>query len=192
MRQNGIKLSILVGAAAAAVLFGAYVYSLWAAEARKTREMPVESVAALVRDLRRYHEKRGGFPASLRALEGSVWQPKPRDITPDGIGLHSRGYFYLYGRTSEHSFTLWAVPTGANRDEAPTWFVSASPEAARRWKGGAVTSDQLALLGSRMTDASVLRMLGLVEQTADGGGGGGRRFAATSKIVDESRFPVSK
>lgn len=165
MHQNGVKLSILVGAVAAAVLTGAYVYSLWASELKKRENQPVEASGAMVRDLRRFHARSGSFPRTLRELEGTVWQRKPREFTDNGLGLYSRNYFYLYGRVSDHEVTIWAVPIGPRRKDSPVLFVSASPDRERRWMGPlSESADKLESI-SKGPSKTTLSTLGLTEQT---------------------------
>lgn len=165
MHPNGLKLSIVVAAIAVAVLAGAYVYSLWDDERRRREEIPVEAVDSMIRDLRRFHEKQGRFPETFRELEGLVWQPRPREFAADSRGLHHRRYFYIYTRTTNHTFQLWAVPTGPDREDAPTWFVSASPTALRKWKTSALAPEQLTRINPNPS-TQTLNALGLIEQPA--------------------------
>jgi hypothetical protein len=162
--MHRLKLTILLMPAALLLVIGAYVYSLWIAEKGKAAEVPVEAVSMMMRDLLRFHEKRGGFPASLKELEGAVWDRKEREFMANGKGFRHRNYYYLYSRTGDHRFTLWAIPTGPSRDEAPSWFLAATHEFCRRWKGAALPIDQIDRVNS---DPSItqLGVLGLIEQS---------------------------
>lgn len=162
--MNRLKLTFLLMPAALLLVVGAYVYSLWIAEKGKAAEMPVDAVSLMMRDLLRFHEKRGGFPASLKDLEGVVWDRKEREFMAEGKGFLHRNYYYLYSRIGDHRFTVWAIPTGPSRNEAVSWFLAATPEACRQWKGAALPIDQIQRVNS---DPSItqLGVLGLIEQS---------------------------
>ena len=179
--MNRLKLTILLMPAALLLVIGAYVYSLWTAEKGKAAEVPVEAVSMMMRDLLRFHEKRGGFPVSLKDLEGAVWDRKEREFMAGGKGFPYRNYYYLYSRISDHRFTLWAIPTGPSREEAPTWFLAATPEACRRWKGASLPIDQIDRVNS---DPSItqLGVLGLIEQSRI-------EFGDQRKSANNSRAP---
>lgn len=161
---NRLKLTFLLMPAALFLVVGAYVYSLWMAEKGKAAEVPVDSVSMMMRDLLRFHEKRGGFPASLKDLEGVVWDRKEREFMAGGKGFRHRNYYYLYSRIGDHRYSLWAIPTGPSRDEAASWFLAATPEACRRWKGAALPIEQIQRVNSDPT-ITQLGVLGLIEQS---------------------------
>ncbi len=143
---------------------GFYIYSLWASEKRRSAEAPVEAFEVMVRDLRSFHKKRGGFPKDLKELEGVVWEKKQdRKFSNDARGLTHRNYYYLYTPRGPHEFTLWAVPTGRQREEAATWFVTATPESQQRWKGPALTTEDVKTLDLHPSTQQ-LNLLGLIEQ----------------------------
>lgn len=160
---NRLKISIVLTPLVLLLVVGVYIYSLWAAENKKAQDLPVDGAGMMMRDLLRYHEKRGGFPATLKSLEGIVWEKKPREFSIGGRALTHRRYFYFYSRIDHHHFTLWAIPTGKLREEAVTWFLSVTPQAARRWKGGSLPLDQVDQV---VTDPALkdLGVLGLIEQ----------------------------
>jgi hypothetical protein len=161
---NSLKISLVLIPIAFLLVVGIYIYSLWATERKRAAEIPVEAVGAMMRDLLSFHEKRGGFPLTLKQLEGVVWEKKhDRNFSNDYRALSHRNYYYLYTRVSNHKFTLWAVPTGKSREEAPTWFLSASPNISLRWKGAAIPIDQVDRI---KTSPSLkdLGSLGLIEQ----------------------------
>lgn len=151
---------------AAVTVVGVYIYSLWASERRRTAEAPVEAFNVMVRDLRSFHSKRGSFPKDLKELEGVVWEKKEdREFSKDGSGLAHRNYYYLYSPIGHHEFALWAIPMGRRRDEAATWFLVITPESQRRWKGPALTPEDVKAL-SVYPSAQQLNVLGLIEQPA--------------------------
>lgn len=159
-----LKVSLVLLPVAIAGLAGIYVYSLWAAERQRAAEIPVEAADAMMRDLLSFHKKRGGFPEDLKELEGVIWEKKEsRSYSNDERALMHRNYYYLYTRINHHRFTLWAIPIGRQREEAATWFLIATPEMHRKWKGSAVSPEDVKSLS---LDPSIdeLSVLGLIEQ----------------------------
>lgn len=160
------KISFVLVAISGLLLVGVYIYSLWASDRQKQAELPVEAADVLVRDLRSFHKKRGGFPGSLKELEGIVWERKEtRTYSNDERGLTHRNYHYLYSRITRHEFALWAIPMGRQRDEAATWFLVVSPDSQSRWKGPALNTDDVKAL-SLQPSVHQLTVLGLIEQQA--------------------------
>ena len=143
----------------------AYIYSLWTVDRKKSAEMPVEAVSMMMRDLLRFHEKRGGFPEDLQKLEGVIWERKDRLFSAENRAINHLNYYYFYTQISPHQFTLWAIPTGRAREDAPTWFLVASPEVCRRFKGAALPLEQIDRIESNPT-LNKLGVLGLIEQQA--------------------------
>lgn len=164
--QKHLKITLMLMPIAAVTVVGIYIYSLWASERRRTAEAPVEAFNVMVRDLRSFHSKRGSFPKDLKELEGVVWEKKEdREFSKDGSGLAHRNYHYLYSPIGHHQFALWAIPMGRRREEAATWFLVITPESQRRWKGPALTPEDVKAL-SVYPSAQQLNVLGLIEQPA--------------------------
>jgi hypothetical protein len=162
---NRLKISLALFPLFAVVLIGTYVYSLWAGERRHSADIPVEAVSMMMRDILTFHEKRGSFPDDLKQMEGVVWEKKTdRVFSAENRALSHRNYLYLYTRQTPHEFTLWAIPTGPSRSEAPTSFLDVSPVQCRRWKGAALPLDSLRQLLTSPSNAQ-LGTLGLTEQT---------------------------
>ena len=118
-----------------------------------------------MRDLLKFHAKRGGFPEDLAKLDGTVWERKARPFSAQNRALNHRNYYYFYSRLAPHQFTLWAIPTGSSREESPTWFLVVSPDGCRRWKGAALPLEQVARIESNPS-IKELGSLGLIEQPA--------------------------
>ena len=160
------KISLVLVAISGLLLVGVYIYSLWATDRQRKEELPVEAADVMVRDLRSFHKKRGGFPANLKELEGTVWERKESRIySNDEMGLTHRNYHYLYTRITYHEFALWAIPIGRLREGAAAWFLIVSPDSQRRWKGPALNTDDVKAL-SLQPSAHQLTVLGLIEQPA--------------------------
>lgn len=161
---NSLKISLVLIPIAILIVVGTYVYSLWASERQRVAELPVEAADVIMRDLLAFHKKRGGFPKDLKEMEGVVWEKKEsRSYSNNNRGITRRHYYYLYTPLSHHRFTLWAIPIGGHREEAATWFLAVTPELHRRWKGGALSPEDVKSL-SLDPSANELSVLGLIEQ----------------------------
>lgn len=159
-----MKLTFIITPLMVVLVLGSYFYSLWAAEVKRRDEIPVDGAAALTRDLLKYHEQTGTFPENLRPLVGKVWDAKKdRAFDQTGKVFQHGKVFYLYGRRSPHLFSLWAVPSGERREEGVSWFILASPEAIRSWKGPAIPDNQVQKL-IPVPSVQLLALLGLTEQ----------------------------
>ncbi len=164
MKNSSMKLTFIITPLMVVLVLGSYFYSLWAAEVKRRDELPQDGSATLVRDLLTYHEKNGAFPEDLKSLVGKVWDAKKeREFDPSGKVFRHKNVFYLYSRIEPHLFSLWAVPSGERREEGVSWYISASTERIRRWKGPAITDSQIDKLALQPTVQS-LALLGLTEQ----------------------------
>jgi hypothetical protein len=163
MMTSRIKISLIVTTFALVLVVVAYVYSLWSVDRQKQNDLPVEAVSMMMRDLLRFHEKRGGFPEDLSKLEGVIWEKKPRLFSIKNRALSHRNYYYFYTRISHHQFTLWAIPTGSSREESPTWFLAVKPDSCHRWKGAALPFEQIDRIEANPS-LKKLGVLGLIEQ----------------------------
>lgn len=161
-----MKLTFIITPLMVVLVLGSYFYSLWAAEVKRRDEFPQDGVAALTRDLLKYHEQTGAFPEELRLLVGRVWNDnRQREFDPSGKVFRHKNVFYLYSRQNPHLFSLWAVPSGERREEGVSWYISASPELIRRWKGPAIADHQIDKLVFQPS-VQLLALLGLTEQPA--------------------------
>jgi nitrogen fixation-related uncharacterized protein len=164
MTVSRIKLSLIIAPLALVVVVVAYVYMLWAADRKKQADTPAEAASAMMRDALRFHAKRGYFPENLKALEGVVWeQGKERSFSINYRGLNHHNYQYFYTRLAPHSFTLWAIPSGEQREEAATHFLVVTLDSCRRWKGAALPLEQIDKIEPNPS-LNKLAVLGLVEQ----------------------------
>lgn len=166
---NRLKISLILAPLALMMLVGVYIYALWSEERERRAEIPFDATGAMNRDLLKFHQKRGSFPAKLEDLEGVVWEKKERNYVSDGRSLVHRNYFYLYSRIAPHRFTLWAIPIGKERDEASTLFLVGTPSSDRAWKGPALPVIDIENL-SPAPSSNNLIMLGLVEQLSASAG----------------------
>lgn len=164
MKNSSMKLTFIITPLMVVLVLGSYFYSLWAAEVKLRSELPVDGAAALTRDLLKYHEQTGKFPENLRMLVGKVWDAKKeRKFDQTGKVFQHSKVFYLYARRNPHLFSLWAVPSGERREEGVSWYILASTDVIRRWKGPAIPDNQVQKLISSPS-VQLLAMLGLTEQ----------------------------
>lgn len=164
MKNSSMKLTFIITPLMVVLVLGSYFYSLWAAEVKRRDELPQDGTAALTRDLLKYHEKTGSFPEDLKSLVGKVWDAKKeREFDPSGKVFRHHNVYYLYLRQNPHLFSFWAVPSGERREEGVSWFISASPDAIRRWKGPAIADNQIDKLALQPSVQS-LALVGLTEQ----------------------------
>lgn len=160
---NRLKISLILAPLALTMLIGVYVYALWSEERERAAEIPFDATGAMNRDLRKFHDKRGSFPEVLQDLEGVVWEKKHRTYVSKGRAMFHRNYFYMYTRVDPHRFTLWAIPIGRQRDDAPTFHLVGTPDSHRMWKGPAVPIPDVEKLSFTPSPHN-LNILGLVEQ----------------------------
>ncbi|MGI9056399.1 MAG: hypothetical protein ACR2F2_11420 [Pyrinomonadaceae bacterium] len=164
MTVSRIKLSLIIAPIALCLVIVIYVYSLWRDDRKKSEDLPVEAVSQMMRDLLRFHDKRGGFPDDLQKLEGVIWEKnKNRLFSVSNRALNHHNYYYFYTRISPHQFTLWSIPTGGLREDAPTWFLVVAPDACRRWKGAALPLEQVEKIEPNPS-LKELGSFGLIEQ----------------------------
>lgn len=160
---NRLKISLILAPLALTMLIGVHVYALWSEERNRAAEIPFDATGAMNRDLLKFHQKRGSFPERLQDLEGVVWEKKNRNYVPGGRSMFYRNYFYIYTRVGAHRFTLWAIPVGKQRDDAPTFHLIGTPDSHRMWKGPALPIPHVEKL-SFTPSSHNLNILGLVEQ----------------------------
>ena len=164
MTVSRIKLSLIIAPLALFLVVVIYVYSLWRDDRKRAEDLPVEAVSQMMRDLLRYRDKRGGFPEDLQKLEGVIWEKnKNRAFSVANRALNHRNYYYFYTQITPHQFTLWAIPTGVSREDAPTWFLAVAPDGCRRWKGAALPLEQVDRIEPNPT-LKELGSFGLIEQ----------------------------
>ena len=164
MTVSRIKLSLIIAPVALLLVVVIYVYSLWRDDRKKAEDLPVEAVSQMMRDLLRFHDKRGGFPDDLQKLEGVIWEKnKNRAFSVGNRAFNHRNYYYFYTQITPHQFTLWAIPTGVSREDAPTWFLVVAPDGCRRWKGAALPLEQVDRIEPNPS-LKELGSFGLIEQ----------------------------
>lgn len=161
---NRLKISLILAPLALTVVVGVYVYSLWSEQREHNAAIPFDATGAMNRDLLKFHQKRGSFPETLKDLEGVIWEKKERNYMQGERLILHRNYAYMYTKLSPHRFSLWAIPIGTLRDDAPTFFFVSTPESRRSWKGPAIPMVEAEKL-SFAPSSRYLSLLGLTEQS---------------------------
>ena len=156
-RTSTRKLTWLVLGAVACLAAGSYGYYLFRLYQQWQRDTPQPQVERLVRDLRRYQQITGTFPANFHEINERLWhtQPPP-DYGTDGKLARVRNYEYRYTRVAPGKCVLWALPIGAQRESASSYFLVIAPDWLRTWQGTALTEAQRTQLSAIPT----LRELG--------------------------------
>ncbi|MFP5265194.1 MAG: hypothetical protein ACLGJB_25175 [Blastocatellia bacterium] len=118
----------------------------------------------MVKSLRTYYQKTGGFPASFRDLESQVWKHKEApDLGVDGRSLSVANYHYIYYPVDAKTCTIWIIPVGPRREEGSTHFLLLTPDSLRRWKGAPLSLDEVKKLPS-IPQYREMTVLGMTEQ----------------------------
>jgi hypothetical protein len=122
--------------------YGCYLYTLF----RDAQlNLPHPQIERLTRDLRLFHSRTRRFPKNFNEINDLIWRtlPKP-DYGVDGRQALVRNYRYFYMRVNDRQCAIWAIPLGAQRHYASTFFVVLSPGWMRSWKGKAMSDEEMA------------------------------------------------
>jgi len=170
-----LRASVFFFLLTALVLIGAYIYSEWRAYREETSSVPRLSFDSFHQRLVEYRRRFGSYPPSVyemeRALRSSsnsnnvseILEQLRAKLGPDGSRWTKENYHYIYSFVSPHVATLWAIPIGKRRGEAPTHFFVIRPDRLDRWRGGALALEDVAKLGPTPT-LEQLGVLGMVLQ----------------------------
>lgn len=146
-RTSARRLTWMVLAAVACLAAGSYGYHLFRLYQQWQRDTPQPQVERLVRELRRYQQLTGSFPADFHEINAKLWQMRPQPYYgADGREARVRHYEYRYARVAAGECVLWALPIGAQRQTAQAYFVVIAAEWARMWQGAALAEAPLARL----------------------------------------------
>lgn len=140
---------------------GAIVFREWQRSRAYEEALPQLRSELIYSGLVKFDRLTGRYPETLIELDERVWRNRDAATRygPDGCRLTLNNYYYIYHRVNPQLATLWAVPVGARRNDAASYFFVVRRERIDRWKGAAFqpeeirqlnlnpTLDQLALLG---------------------------------------------
>ena len=161
--RTAFRFSYLILGVSIVTAVGSYAYSAWSTSQREKALRPRPAVDRLVKGLRTYHHRFGSFPDTLVELQTKVWHDR-RELRfgDNGRSLIFANYYYLYTQIESGACTVWAIPINSRRDDGTTFFLSLTPNAARRWKGAPLSLEDVRRLHS-LPDPAQLAVLGLTE-----------------------------
>ena len=86
----------------------------------------------------------GAFPEELRRLSVRIWNDKKeRDVDRSGRIFRHQNVFYLSVHQNPHLFSQWICPGRGRREEGVLWYITASSEPVLRWKGRAISENEI-------------------------------------------------
>ncbi len=146
-RINKLRLSFIFAAITASVGAISYVYHIYKLFQDSQINKPQPQVERLIKDLRRFHAQRDGFPTNFVEINQLIWRTAPTpDYGAEGRQARTRNYYYYYTKVSDDACVFWALPLGPRRDYAASYFVVLSPEWMRAWRGQAMKDEQIAMI----------------------------------------------
>jgi hypothetical protein len=162
--KQKFKVTYLAVGACIALMLGSYCYGTWMQARSAEQKRPRLALDSLLKGLREFKSKNGGFPVDLVALDKVVWKHNPpADFGPDNRRLTAANYYYLYNWVDGNVCTVWAIPCGETRTEGATIFAIISAKTIRVWKGPSLIPEDLSKL-TPQPDAALLALLGMTEQ----------------------------
>src|SRR6185295_12771992 len=98
--------------------------------------LPRPAIDQIVKALRTYHHQVGRFPDTFVDLQTRVWRHKRlHPFGEDGHSLSMTNYYYVYYAIDATACCLWAIPINKRKEEGSTFFLTLTPDGARKWKG---------------------------------------------------------
>ena len=146
---------------------GAWGYSAYSADFADRGAHPrLDAITTLIKGAQSYYTRTGSYPENFYKIEDLVWKHGAMpDYGERGVTLEYKNYYYLYTRAEDHVATLWAIPIGKYREEAPTYFVilrsPKSDQPVEKWKGAALNMEEAA----KISGAPTFNQLGVLGMT---------------------------
>src|SRR5215211_1922788 len=145
-----------------------YGFSVWWESRKYDALLPRDASNSVIRGVLAFHQATGGFPKNFVEVEETVWKhKKPPNFGDTGRAFNAYNYNYIYFRLGAHECAIYAIPGGARRAEAPSFYYYVTTQGVWKWKGPALGEDDLMKLrpirpGTQ--DALVLGVMGMTEQ----------------------------
>jgi hypothetical protein len=135
-------LCLSMAAVAICGFYGCYLYTLF----RDAQlNMPEPQIERLTRDLRLFQSRTRRFPKNFNEINDLIWNTRPKlDYGPDEKQVRVKNYRYIYTRVNNRQCAIWAIPLGAQRHYAFSFFIVLSPDWMRLWKGKAMSDEDMA------------------------------------------------
>jgi hypothetical protein len=87
------------------------------------------------------------FPANFAEINRLIWHTYPTpDYGSEGRRAWTKNYFYLYTKVNDETCAFWALPVGARREYASSFFVVVSTNWLRIWKGKAMSDGEIVVV----------------------------------------------
>ncbi len=125
--------------------------------------LPKDASDSVIRGVLSFHQGAGNFPKDFVEVEEAVWKhKKPPNFGDTGRTFNAYNYNYIYFRLGAHECAFYAIPGGARRAEAPSFYYYVTTQ------------------GGLEVEGAGARRRGLGEAAArppgHGGGAGARRY----------------
>lgn len=144
----------------------AFGYDTYRNFAEKEANRPKANLEGMVGAIRNYQKQRNVFPQTWGDLHtAGIWKSPPVMDNRERNGFlvstfGSQNYLYLLTRVRADLITLWAIPTGPQRGDSKSIFITLGPNSMRYWSGPGVISNP-----QPVPEASDLAAQGFMEQT---------------------------
>lgn len=145
-----------------------YGFSVWSASRRYDAALPKDASDSVIRGVLSFHQGAGNFPKDFVEVEETVWKhKKPPNFGDTGRTFNAYNYNYIYFRLGAHECALYAIPGGARRAEAPSFYYYVTTQEVWKWKGPALGEEDVTKLRPvrpGTEEALLLGVLGMTEQ----------------------------
>jgi hypothetical protein len=129
---------------------------------------PRDGSDSVIRGVLAYHQATGGFPKNFVEVEETVWKhKKPPNFGDTGRAFNAYNYNYIFFRLGAHECAIYAIPGGGRRAEAPSFYFYVTTHAVWKWKGPALSEEDVAKLRPvrpGTEESLLLGVLGMTEQ----------------------------
>lgn len=163
--KTRVRISHLFLCFTVVAVIGFYANGLWLAYDDEKKLTPVLALNTVTKVLLAHHKKAGRFPETFADVDEKSWLLKPAPVVGhEGYySLYFAHYYYLYTAVQPSICNIWALPAGNRREKGSTYFLVLSPDGIRRWKGPALSDDEIKRISPIPTEPE-LASIGLIEQ----------------------------
>lgn len=159
-----LKISYVLLPVIMVAMIVSYFYSAWAASKRWEDALPKDATDSIIKGLLNYQNAAGRFPKTFTEVEEKIWKhTKKPNFGETGRTLNFKNYHYIYYYKDAFTCTLWALPAGERRSEAPAFFFWITTDSIRKFKGPDLSDDDIKKL-TPTPDGPLLGIMGFTEQ----------------------------
>ena|SRR2546421_4312871 len=165
---NRFGVTAVVFIAALLFFLVSFPYQWHAESAAAQRERPQLYANTVVKALREFRERRGGWPDKLRELsDARVWGTMDEvQLGEDGRNMVVSNYYYRYFPLPGDAVAVWAVPVGKYADLGSTHYLLAGRDCLRHWMGPPLKKEDAKLIVPYPTPAQ-FALLMMKEQVVE-------------------------